>query len=174
MRSNGREAGTISLPAEMMNGVDDLGALALRLILPTLFGGVIGWERESKDKPAGLRTHMLVGLGASCFTLVGLELFEQLRAQAWATLDPIRVVEGVAGGIGFLGAGSIIKASREARGLTTAAGVWTVGGVGAACGLGFFWIAGLTSLLALLVLLVGRLPTRFGASQGPGGKRNGL
>ncbi|MEZ5394132.1 MAG: MgtC/SapB family protein [Bryobacterales bacterium] len=137
--------------------VTELGSLCLRLLLPTLFGGAIGWERESLDKPAGLRTHMLVGLGASCFTLVGLELFRDLSTNTSNNLDPIRVVEGVAGGIGFLGAGSIIKAGKDPRGLTTAAGIWAVGGVGAACGSGYFWIAGVTSAITLFVLLVGRL-----------------
>lgn len=141
----------------------DFGALSLRLLLPALLGAAIGWERESLDKPAGLRTHMLVGLGASCFTVAGLELFRDLSAGAMTNLDPIRVVEGVAGGIGFLGAGSIIKSGGDPKGLTTAAGIWTVGGVGAACGLGYFWIAGITSAVALAVLLVGRLrPLRRG------------
>ncbi len=148
-----------------METIDHWGVLALRLLLPALFGGVVGWERESKDKPAGLRTHMLVGLGAACFTLAGLQLFQQLSSEAWTNLDPIRVVEGVAGGIGFLGAGSILKANGDARGLTTAAGIWTVGGVGCACGLGLLRIAGLTSVTALLILLVGRLPALHGKKE---------
>jgi putative Mg2+ transporter-C (MgtC) family protein len=149
-----------------MLDVLDLGTLCLRILLPALFGGVIGWERESLDKPAGLRTHILVAVGASCFTLVGMTLFQDLSSNGQANLDPLRVVQGVAGGIGFLGAGSIIKAGRDPHGLTTAAGIWVVGGVGAACGLGYYWIAGLTSVLALIVLLIGRLPAlRHGDSK---------
>jgi len=143
--------------AFMLDEAADLGALSLRLFLAAVFGGVIGWERESLDKPAGLRTHMLVAIGAACFTLTGLALFEDFGSDA-GNVDPVRVVDGVAGGIGFLGAGSIIKAGQDPRGLTTAAGIWAVGGVGAACGLGYFWIAGVTSGLSLLVLLVRRLP----------------
>lgn len=136
--------------------------LALRLLVPTVFGAVVGWERESSDKPAGLRTHMLVGLGASCFTLAGLSIFHELNQGDDSNMDPIRVVEGVAGGIGFLGAGSIIKSAGDPRGLTTAAGIWAVGGVGSACGLGYFWIAGLATTIALAVLLVGRIPALRG------------
>ena len=141
-----------------MDTLTEIGGLGLRLLLPLLFGGIIGWERESLHKPAGLRTHMLVGLGSSCFTLVGLEVFLQFSSTPGADLDPIRVVQGVIGGLGFLGAGSIIKAGQDPRGLTTAAGIWAVGGVGSACGLGYFRIAAVTSALALVVLLVGRLP----------------
>ncbi len=133
-----------------------LGELLLRLLTPALFGGAIGWERESLDKPAGLRTHMLVGLGAACFMLVGLTLHEQLGT-ATSNMDPTRVIQGVVGGIGFLGAGSIIKAGRSPHGLTTAAGIWTTGGVGAACGAGYFGIAGVTAAVALVVLLIGRV-----------------
>ncbi len=135
-----------------------LSQLAVRLVLPALFGGLVGWERESLDKPAGLRTHMLVGLGAACFTLVGASVFNDLSSGPSSNLDPIRVVQGVAGGIGFLGAGAIIKAGADPRGLTTAAGIWTVGGVGAACGLGYFGVAGITALAAVGVLLIGRVP----------------
>jgi putative Mg2+ transporter-C (MgtC) family protein len=132
--------------------------ILLRLVAAALFGAAIGWERETLDKPAGLRTHMMVGLGASCFTLVGISLFHELAEGGRQTgLDPIRVVEGVVTGIGFLGAGSIIKAGEHPHGLTTAAGVWAVGGAGAACGAGYFGIAAATTAAALIILAAGRL-----------------
>lgn len=134
----------------------ELSQFLLRLVLPALFGGVIGWEREISDKPAGLRTHMMVGLGSSAFTLLGVVVFDDLTDAGAQNIDPTRVIEGVAKGIGFLGAGAIIKSGRDPRGLTTAAGIWTVGGVGAACGAGYLAVAGATSAVALLVLLLGR------------------
>ena len=132
--------------------------LLLRLAAPTAFGALLGWERESADKPAGLRTHMLVGLGASCFTLVGLSLFHQVAdGELGEGMDPIRVVEGVATGIGFLGAGTILKKGDDSKGLTTAAGVWAVGAIGAACGAGFYALAAATAAAGVLILLARRL-----------------
>jgi putative Mg2+ transporter-C (MgtC) family protein len=135
-----------------------LSQTGLRLLLALCLGAIVGWEREDQDKPAGLRTHMLVALGAASFTLSGLSVFGQHGAD-YSNMDPIRVVEGVAGGIGFLGAGAIIKQGHDSHGLTTAASIWTVGGIGAACGAGFYAIAVATGAAALVVLLIGRLPT---------------
>lgn len=135
-----------------------LSHVALRLFLASCLAALVGWEREALDKPAGLRTHMLVGLGAASFTLSGLSVFSQHGAD-YSNMDPIRVIEGVAGGIGFLGAGAIIKNGSDSRGLTTAASIWTVGGIGAACGAGFYAIAVATAAAALVVLLIGRFPS---------------
>ncbi|MBI1353358.1 MAG: MgtC/SapB family protein [Acidobacteria bacterium] len=139
--------------------------IVIRMLLSVLLAAPVGWERESLDKPAGLRTHLLVGLGSACFTLAGLLLYQDLGGGD-SRLDPTRIVQGVAGGIGFLGAGTILKAGQDPKGLTTAAGVWTVGAVGVACGLGYFLVAGLAALAALLVLLAGRLSALHGASGG--------
>ena len=134
-----------------------------RLLLAMILGAVVGWEREKQNKPAGLRTHMLVTLGAAAFVLSGLELLDALSAQyERARLDPTRVVEGVVGGIGFLGAGSIIQARGNVAGITTAASVWISGAIGAACGMGAYLIAAVTALLTLITLgLLGVLERRY-------------
>jgi putative Mg2+ transporter-C (MgtC) family protein len=121
----------------------------VRLPLAALLGGLIGLERETEGKPAGLRTNMMVALGAATFTLVSANLVSAEDAG-----DPTRVVTGVATGIGFLGAGSIIQSRGKVEGVTTAAGVWVVGAIGAACGLGAYLIASVAALLALAILAV--------------------
>lgn len=104
-------------------------------VLPLLaavgLGALVGYERESVNQPAGLRTHMMVGLGACGFTIIALALYRELAAgETEARMDPIRIIEGVVGGIGFLGAGSILRAGGEIRGITTAAGIWVMGAEG--------------------------------------------
>jgi putative Mg2+ transporter-C (MgtC) family protein len=121
----------------------------IRLPLAALLGALIGWERETGGKPAGLRTNMMVALGASTFTLVSTSL---ASASAQEAGDPIRIVTGVATGIGFLGAGSIIQTRTGVEGMTTAAGIWVVGAIGAACGLGAYLIAIVAALLGLIIL----------------------
>jgi putative Mg2+ transporter-C (MgtC) family protein len=121
----------------------------LRLPLAALLGGLIGWERERGGKPAGLRTNMMVALGASAFTLVSSQLVSVQSAG-----DPTRIVTGVATGIGFLGAGSIIRSRGEVEGMTTAAGIWVVGAIGAACGLGAYLVATVAAVLALAILVL--------------------
>jgi len=129
--------------------------MAVRLTLATVLGGLFGWEREARDKPAGLRTHMLVSIGSATFTLLGFETGAALSDRFGNSgLDPTRIVQGIVGGLGFLGAGSIIK-SREAedvRGLTTAATVWFTGALGVACGMGAYLLALISAGLGLLVL----------------------
>lgn len=129
--------------------------LLLRLLLSALLGGLIGWEREARHKSAGLRTHMLTSLGAAGFTLAGLLVFHE-HGGGDSEIDPLRIVQGVATGIGFLGAGAILKRDAEAHGLTTAAGIWTAGAAGATCGLGYFLAAGLIAVVAVLVLAANR------------------
>ncbi len=125
----------------------------LRLPLAAVLGAVIGWERERGGKPAGLRTNMMVALGASTFTLLSIGLTSTQDAG-----DPTRIVTGVATGIGFLGAGSIIQSRGEVEGVTTAAGIWVVGAIGAACGLGAYLVATVAAVLALVILVIlGRL-----------------
>lgn len=140
-----------------------LPELLLRLGLAVVLGAAIGWERERKDKPAGLRTHMMVTLGSAAFALLGVELLADLSPDyARARLDPIRVLQGIIGGIGFLGAGSIIRSPGNVEGLTTAAGVWVAGSVGAACGLGMYALATAVAVLVLITLtVVGTLERRF-------------
>jgi putative Mg2+ transporter-C (MgtC) family protein len=123
----------------------------LRLGLALIFGAAIGWEREAKHRPAGLRTHMLVALGAAGFTLVTMELLEALRTSP-VPYDPIRIVAAIVGGVGFLGAGAIMQFRGEVVGLTTAASLWVVAAMGIAFGCGFYLLALLLSGFALITL----------------------
>jgi putative Mg2+ transporter-C (MgtC) family protein len=133
-----------------------LGEAALRLGLALVMGGLLGFEREYHRKAAGLRTHMMVSLGAATFTLIALELYAQVSAAdagSAARVDPMRLIEGIIGGIGFLGAGAIIQGRGSAvEGLTTAGSIWFVGSVGVAIGGGYYPIAALAVVAGLVVL----------------------
>ncbi|WP_459616923.1 MgtC/SapB family protein [Bordetella sp. 2513F-2] len=123
--------------------------VAVRLLMATVLGGLLGYERERSGKAAGLRTHMLVALGAAVFVLAPLQGGMQIA-------DLSRVLQGVIAGIGFLGAGAIIKLSnqQEIRGLTTAASIWLTAAIGVAAGMGRETMALASTLLALFVLAV--------------------
>lgn len=123
----------------------------LRLGGALVLGGMIGWERERKEKTAGIRTMMLVALGASGFMVLTGELLAVLPDDV--AVDPTRVVAGVIGGIGFLGAGAIIQSRGSVHGMTTAATIWTAAGIGLACGAGAFRVALLITALVLLTLV---------------------
>lgn len=154
--------------------------LAARLLLATLLGAVIGAEREWKQRPAGLRTHMLVCLAAALIALLTIEITHVSYFQDEAIhVDPIRLIEAVTAGVAFLAAGMIFFTRGEVHGLTTGAGMWLAGAVGLACGLGFWQIALFTTGLAVIVLLaLGRLAQGAkleGATVPPvaGGKQGG-
>ncbi len=123
--------------------------ILLRLLLAAALGGMLGYERERKGKAAGVRTHMLVAMGSAMFVLV-----PQLGGMEVA--DMSRVIQGVVAGVGFLGAGAILKRKSEddVQGLTTAANVWMTAAIGIACGLGREVTAVISALLALAVLTV--------------------
>lgn len=129
-----------------------------RLLLAALLGGVLGYEREHKGKAAGIRTHMLVAMGSALFVLVPL-------LGGMPPGDLSRVLQGVIAGVGFLGAGAIVKQRVEenVQGLTTAAGIWMTAAIGVACGMGRESTAVVSTLLALVVLaLVPRVETQGG------------
>ena len=130
--------------------------IVLRLVLAALLGGILGYEREMQGKAAGVRTHMLVALGAALFVLVPKEA-------GVSGADMTRVIQGVVAGIGFLGAGAIIKGGAEesVKGLTTAAGIWLTAAIGIACGLGRESTAVLSALLAFAILALVPHLTRF-------------
>ena len=130
-------------------GVAEWTRVTLRLVVAALLGGVLGYERETKGKSAGLRTHMLVSLGAALFALV------PSRA-GWDEEAVSRVLQGLVAGIGFLGAGAIVKRTRESEphGLTTAASIWLAAAIGMTVGLGRESIAILATILALVILAV--------------------
>jgi len=137
------------------------GEIILRLLLATLLGAVIGAEREYTHRPAGIRTHMLVALGACAVMITGQMIFSQYFPLG-ASPDPARMAAQVIAGVGFLGAGTIIREGSSIRGLTTAASVWSVACLGVAMGAGFY-IVGLVGLVLMMLILVTveRLQKRF-------------
>ncbi|TVT88165.1 MgtC/SapB family protein [Pseudomonas sp. RGB] len=129
-----------------------LTQITVRLLIAALLGGILGFEREQKGKAAGVRTHMLVALGAALFVLVPQTSGSQADAMS-------RVLQGVIAGIGFLGAGTILKGNEDeqgqhVKGLTTAAGLWMTAAIGVAAGMGRESTAVLSTLLALAVFSV--------------------
>src|SRR3712207_4335551 len=114
-----------------------------RLALAGALGGLIGAEREIRDREAGFRTHLLVALGAALFTLVSAYAWTDwaFSTEAGLVFDPTRVAAQVVSGIGFLGAGAIIRQGFSVRGLTTAATLWAVAAIGMAAGTGYYWAA---------------------------------
>lgn len=129
------------------------GEILLRLAVATALCGAIGLERESRDQVAGLRTHILVGVGAALFTLVSAYAF---RAGTGSRIDPTRVAAQIVSGIGFLGAGAIIRQGFNVRGLTTAAALWIVAAIGMAAGAGYYFGAVITTAIVLLSLILFR------------------
>lgn len=126
-----------------------------RLLSAIAAGAVIGWERERQDKPAGLRTHMLVSLGAAAYMIAAIEFSTDISHENPAIrLDPMRALAGIIGGVGFLGAGSIIQARGSVRGITTAASIWIAAALGTSCGMGRFRLALTCGALALIILWV--------------------
>jgi putative Mg2+ transporter-C (MgtC) family protein len=127
----------------------------LRLGAAALLGGLLGLDREYRGKALGLRTNMLVAVGSASFGMLVFELAEIFRdPDANAMLDPTRVIEGIIGGIGFLGTGAIIQSRGDIHGATTGAAIWVVGGIGLACGFGLYLHAGIVTGIAFLVLVV--------------------
>lgn len=144
--------------------------ILLRILLAAALGGAVGFDRERHNKPAGLRTHMLVAMGSALFVGSGLLVLAELGEDSEVlSLDILRVTAAVATGIGFLGAGAILRSRGSVRGLTTAAGIWVTAGIGLAAGLGQYWLAVGSTLLAVVViaLLSGGMVTEAGSS-GPG------
>lgn len=123
--------------------------LILQLAMATLFGGLVGYQREKAEKPAGLRTHILVCLGAALIMQVSVYPFKGVE-----NADTTRIAAGVVIGIGFLGAGTIIRQGSAVRGLTTAASVWVTAGVGLAVGIGFYIPAVATTVLIIVALTI--------------------
>ena len=132
-----------------LTDVDQLTRMLLRLTLAALLGGLLGIEREQKGKAAGVRTHMLVAMGAALFVLLS-------QQAGMPPSDLSRVIQGIIAGIGFLGAGTILKGGDEekVKGLTTAAGIWLTAAIGVAAGMGRESTAVLSTLLALAIYSV--------------------
>lgn len=126
--------------------------IILRLVTTLILSGLIGFERQSHKRTAGLRTHILVALGSCLIMLTSLYVFDIYKEISRP--DPARIAAGVITGIGFLGAGTIIREKEGIRGLTTAASLWVVAGIGLASGCGFLNAAVYTTILALVVLFL--------------------
>lgn len=144
---------------ELTNGIPDstrLWTIVIRLVAAMLLGALLGFQRERAGKPAGLRTHTLVCVGTAVVVLACSSSGMNLDGQS-------RVIQGIVTGIGFIGAGSILKISEEKdiRGLTTAAGLWLTAAVGVASGLGTIGIAIIVSILALIVLALENVAARL-------------
>jgi putative Mg2+ transporter-C (MgtC) family protein len=141
----------------LMDPIHVLGfkEVALRLSIAVAIGGLVGWNRKLNDKPAGLRTHALVTLGAAVITISSLSLN---NGEASADADAMsRVIQGIITGIGFLGAGLIVRdaVGIKVYGLTTAASIWCAASLGVICGLGHWRFVLLATALMLVILIVG-------------------
>ena len=148
-----------------MTGVSEL-ELILRLVLAVVLGGVIGYNRSRHNKPAGLRTMALISLGSAAFTLIGIEAVIQLSelqngaksltsgVSSSINLDSSRIIAGIVGGVGFLGAGSIIQSRGRVQGMTSAASIWVTATIGVSVGLGLYLLATTITFIAFLVLVL--------------------
>ncbi|MAE42373.1 magnesium transporter MgtC [Candidatus Woesearchaeota archaeon] len=119
----------------------------LRLLVASLLGGIIGLERKSFHKAAGIRTHMLIAMGAALFTILGTTSFS----------DPSRIVAGLVTGIGFLGAGAIFRSESHVKGLTTAASMWAVAAIGLSIGIGEYLLGAAAAVIVILILQLYRI-----------------
>ena len=136
-----------------------------RLVLAAACGAVIGWEREAHEKAAGLRTHMLLAIGACLFALVALRMHEDV-----AQTDVMRLLQGMLIGTGFICGGAIFREGPSVKGLTTATGLWVIGAVGLAAGVGQYFLAILTTVVTFVVMEFVRRAKHKPAPPPPGGK----
>lgn len=136
----------------MMSEIEIISRLAISFVL----GGLIGLERQIHRRAAGLRTHILVCVGSCLMMIISIYMFEQYKNTA--NVDPSRIAANVVTGIGFLGAGAIMRENERIKGLTTAATLWLIAGIGLAIGCGFYLAGVVSTVLALLSLLfLGRM-----------------
>lgn len=127
----------------------------LSLLLASAFGAIVGVEREMNHKPAGLRTHMLVSLGACSFTLVSTGF----------SVEPARIAAGIVAGIGFIGAGTIWAEKKVVEGITTAASLWATAAIGLTTGIGDYPLAAVMTVLVVIILASNSLLKRFGLKE---------
>lgn len=141
----------------------------IRVTIAAVLGGIIGIERELRAKEAGLRTNMLVAMGAALFTISSIQLSEfYLDWNGSIRYDPSRIISTIVSGVGFLGGAVIFKTEQRVRGVTTAASIWVVTGVGVAVGAGFYLTAiGSTVLIVIVLLIVGWVEHLVGFKGGP-------
>lgn len=136
------------------------GELALRIGAAVVLGGAVGLERERKHRPAGFRTMILISMGSAAFMVVAHDIIAQSSTttvpggMVVGPAETSRVLQGLIGGIGFLGAGAVIQNKRAVRGLTTAAAVWVTAAIGAACGLGLYVSAAVVAAFTMFTLVI--------------------
>lgn len=142
-------AGVLVAEFSDLNDAAEITRVSVRLLMAAILGGFLGFERERSGKAAGIRTHMLVAIGAALFVLIP-------QQAGISDAEMSRVIQGVIAGIGFLGAGAILKGNdqKHLKGVTTAAGIWLTAAIGVAAGLGREASAILCTVLALIVLYV--------------------
>lgn len=141
-------ANTFAAEFSDLKDVSEITTVIIRLFMAALLGGILGFEREQRGKAAGIKTHMLVAIGSALFVLVPMQA-------GVSEVEMSRVIQGIITGIGFLGAGAILKGhdEKDLKGLTTAAGIWVTSAIGIAAGLGRESLAILCTVFALVVLL---------------------
>ena len=137
--------------------------ILIRIFLAALFGGLIGFEREVHGCAAGLRTHILVAIGSALFMITSLGVASE-HANSMM-VDPSRIAAGVVSGIGFLGAGAILRYGSSIRGLTTAASIWAVSAIGLSVGTGMYAASSITTVVALSILILSRWEERMELKQ---------
>ena len=144
---------------------------ATRLLAAVLLGAVIGYERERREKPAGLRTNMLVSIAACLFVVVGIELSSiSFGDEGSQRQDPLRLIEAVTAGVAFLAAGLIFTSGGKVRNITTGATLWLAGAVGLACGAGQIPLAAMATVIVIIILtLIRELERLMGTYEDPEG-----
>jgi putative Mg2+ transporter-C (MgtC) family protein len=146
--------------------------IAARFLLAAVLGGLLGFDREVKNRPAGLRTHMLIALAAALFTAITFEIHETIIRGGGSGTDPIRIIEAVTAGVAFLAAGAIIQSGRKITGLTTGAGMWMAGALGVASGSGYYAIAIIAAAFAMFILsAISWIDDRFVQSNNPNAEK---
>ncbi len=130
-------------------------ALIFRILLSAILGAIVGFEREIEEKPAGIRTHILVCMGATLFTISSFYL------TPLSSGDATRIAAGIVTGIGFIGAGSIIATKGHVKGLTTAASLWVVSGIGMMVGLGSYILSSASAIIVFIVLRLGEIKKKI-------------
>ncbi|MCH7727245.1 MAG: MgtC/SapB family protein [Planctomycetes bacterium] len=157
--------------ADIADELEIFGTYMVKFGVAVALSGLVGIERRLHGRWAGIRTHMAVAMGAALFTIIGMEISAELMGDSKTRgIDPTRIVQGIATGIGFLGAGTILKLSKEVevKGLTTASTIWLSAALGTACGLERYSLAVAATVVSLLVLAVLRpLDKKFFGAESP-------
>ena len=138
----------------------------VRLIFALVAGAILGIDREVRKRRVGIRTYMMVALGSAIFTIVSVEMSRDMT-DAGLSADPTRVIQGLIGGLGFLGAGAIIQGNKRVGGMVTAASLWVAGALGLSAGMGYGLFALICAVLAAVLLALSRIMEHRGADDRP-------